>query len=79
MVPGTLFPKPLQQALQVQKVGATQAAVAALPHHPPSDIVTLQHNDPIIKEVLVFWRCKQPPNKKERKNASHLALVLLQQ
>lgn len=79
MVRGTLLPKPLQQALQVQKVGATQAAVAALPHHPPSDIVTLQYNDPVIKEVLVFWRRKQHPNKEERKNASHLALVLLRQ
>lgn len=79
MVHGTLLPKLLQQALQVQKVGATQAAVAALPHHPPSDIITLQHNDPVIKEVLVFWRRKQYPNKEERKNASHLALVWLRQ
>lgn len=32
MVRGTLLPKPLQQALQVDKVEATQATVEALPH-----------------------------------------------
>lgn len=42
MVRGTLLPQPLQQALQVHKVEATQAAVAALPHHPPSDLATLR-------------------------------------
>jgi hypothetical protein len=41
MVRGTLLPKPLQQALQVDMIDATQATVAALPHHPPSDIAAL--------------------------------------
>lgn len=63
MVRGTSLPKPSQQALQGDKVDATQAAVAALPHHPPSDIATLQHTDPVIQEALVFWTCKQRPNK----------------
>lgn len=39
-----------------------------LPHYLPSDIVTLQHTDPVIKEVLIFWRHKQHPNKEQRKN-----------
>ena len=79
MVRGTVLPQPLQQALQVDKVTAIQATVAALPHHPPSDIATLQHTDPVIQEALVFWARKQRPSKDERKQLSHSALVLLQQ
>lgn len=58
MVHGRLLPKPLQQTLQVDKVDATQATVAALPHQPPSDIATLQHTNPVIQEVSVFWTSK---------------------
>ena len=79
MVRGTLLPKPLQQALQVDMIDATQATVAALPHHPPSDIAALQSADPVIQEVLAFWTRKQRPNKEERRSVSQSALVLLRQ
>ncbi len=79
MVCGTLLPEPLQQVLQVDKIKATQVTVAALPHHPPSDIATLQQDDPVIQEILVFWTRKQRPNQDERKRMSKSALVLLQQ
>lgn len=79
MVQGTLLPEPLQQALQLEKVEATQAVVAALPHHPPSDIRSLQQTDPVTHEVLTFWRQKCGPNQEERRRLSHLALVLLRQ
>ncbi|XP_041853008.1 uncharacterized protein LOC121647552 [Melanotaenia boesemani] len=78
LVGGTSLPEPLQQVLRADEA-AIQAAVAALPHHPPSDVVTLQLADPVIQEVLVFWRRKQRPNKEERKQVSQLALVLLRQ
>lgn len=54
MVPGTFLPEPLLQALQVERAEATQASVAALPHHASSDIYALQQSDPAIQELLVF-------------------------
>ncbi|RCU35030.1 hypothetical protein DVA81_18275, partial [Acinetobacter baumannii] len=39
----------------------------------------LQHTDPVIREVLVFWTRKQLPDREERKHVSQAALVLLRQ
>uniref|UniRef100_A0A3B3SEI7 Gypsy retrotransposon integrase-like protein 1 n=1 Tax=Paramormyrops kingsleyae TaxID=1676925 RepID=A0A3B3SEI7_9TELE len=79
IVPGTLLPGPLRQALQSRQVEGTQAAITVLPRHSPVDICVLQQADPILKEVLVFWRRKQRPNFEERKQLSRLVLVVLRQ
>lgn len=78
MFSGTLLPEHLQQALQVDQA-ATQATVAALSQHPPSDLVMLQQMDPVIQEILGFWKQKQHPNKEEREHMCQLSLVLLRQ
>lgn len=79
MVPGTSLPEPLQQVLQVGRAEATQASVAALPHHLPSDIHALQQADPAIQELLVFWRRDQRPTQEERKQVSPSGLMLVKQ
>lgn len=53
MLPGTSLPEPLQQALQVQRSKATQAAIVALPRNAPSGLCTLQQADPVIREVML--------------------------
>lgn len=79
MIPGTSLPKSLQEALQVHMSEVSQAAVMALPPHTPSDICALQQADPVIREVLAFWRLKQHPSYEERKRLSRPALSLLRQ
>ncbi|KAK9515992.1 hypothetical protein VZT92_026587 [Zoarces viviparus] len=79
MVPGTLLPEPLQRALQLGKIEATQAAVTVLPNRTLSDICSLQQADPVIQAVSWFWRRKQRPNHEELKQLSPPALVLLRQ
>ena len=46
MFPGTSVPEPLRQVLQRETTPANQAAIAALPHHAPSDLQALQQADP---------------------------------
>lgn len=79
MLPGTVLPEPLQQALQTQRAEASQAAVIALPNHTLADICVLQEADPIMQEILPFWRQKQRPTREERERLSPPALVLLRQ
>lgn len=79
LVPGTMLPRPLQQALQSATGEVTQASIAVLPGHMPTDIVALQQADPTIREVLVFWRRKRRPTYEERKRASQPVLTLLRQ
>lgn len=79
MAPGTSIPEPLRQVLKCEKVPASQAAVAALPHHAPSDLQALQRADPVLQEVLAFWGQKQRPNPQERKRLSPPALAILRQ
>lgn len=77
MLPGTSLPEPLQQVLQGPE--ASQAAVMALPHLTTSDLGALQQADPVMQEVLVFWRREQHPDFEERQRTSRPALVLLRQ
>ena len=60
-------------------VTATQAAVVALTHHVPSDFSALQQADPVLQEILVFWRRQQRPDFQERRQLSCPALALLRQ
>lgn len=79
LVPGTVLPKPLQQALQSAVGEGTQAAITVLPGHAPTDIAALQQTDPTIREVLMFWRRKRRPSYEERRRASQSTLALLRQ
>lgn len=53
--------------------------MVALPHQAPSDICAPQRADPVIQELLVFWRWKQRPNQEERKQVSRAGLTLVKQ
>lgn len=79
MLPGTVMPKLLQQALRLGKAEATQAAIAALPQHTPSELRLSQQADPVIQELLPFWRKEQCPSQEERAQLSPSTLALLQQ
>lgn len=79
VVPGTSLPPPLRQALQARGPEACLAAVQALPPHLPADIGALQQADPVILEVLAFWRQQRYPNWAERRQLSQPALALLKQ
>lgn len=79
-LPGTSVPAPFQQAAPpVSVVPVTQSMVSALPFHSLSDIRSLQESDPLLKEVLVFWRRQVWPTPDERRHRSKQALTLLQQ
>uniref|UniRef100_A0A667ZAE4 Gypsy retrotransposon integrase-like protein 1 n=1 Tax=Myripristis murdjan TaxID=586833 RepID=A0A667ZAE4_9TELE len=79
MLPGTAMPKPLQQALRLRKVEATQAAIVAMPQHTSTEICALQQADPVIQELLEFWGRKQRPSREKRERLSRSALALLRQ
>uniref|UniRef100_A0A665U756 Gypsy retrotransposon integrase-like protein 1 n=1 Tax=Echeneis naucrates TaxID=173247 RepID=A0A665U756_ECHNA len=79
MLPGTAVPEPLQQALGLTKVSAGQAAIVALPQHTSPEICALQQADPVIQELLTFWKLKQRPSQEERAQLSQSALTLLRQ
>lgn len=77
MLPGTLLPTPLQQVLGKKRPEVTRAAITAFPQYTLPDLCALQQNDPVLQEILVFWRQKRRPTNEERKNLSQPALVLL--
>uniref|UniRef100_A0A8P4FZU9 ribonuclease H n=2 Tax=Dicentrarchus labrax TaxID=13489 RepID=A0A8P4FZU9_DICLA len=79
MLPGTVMPNSLQQALGLGKAEATQAATAALPQHTCSELHLAQQSDPVIQELLPFWRENHRPSCEERARLSQPTLVLLRQ
>uniref|UniRef100_A0A8P4KLL6 Gypsy retrotransposon integrase-like protein 1 n=1 Tax=Dicentrarchus labrax TaxID=13489 RepID=A0A8P4KLL6_DICLA len=79
MLSGTAMPNSLQQALGLGKAEATQAATAALPQHTCSELHLAQQSDPVIQELLPFWRENQRPSGEERARLSQPTLVLLRQ
>lgn len=77
---GTSVPALLQQAAPpFLAAPVTQSMVSALPFHSLSDIRLLQKSDPLLKEVLVFWRRQVRPTPDERRHVSKPALALLRQ
>lgn len=79
-LPGTAVPAALQQAAQpVAVTPVTQSVISALPSHTPSDIHLLQQSDPLLQEVLVFWKQQVQPTLREKRNLSKPALALLRQ
>ena len=80
LVPGTALPTEFQRAgLQQQVPLATQATMIALPGHSLSDLQTLQTADPVIQEILGYWRQGTRPGLMERKQLSTPAVALLGQ
>lgn len=79
MLPGTSLPKPLQQALNMEKTVVNQATVMVLPQKTSSDICALQHADPVIQEVRRYWDQGRRPSYEERQQLSSPGLILLRQ
>uniref|UniRef100_A0A1A8HG02 Gypsy retrotransposon integrase-like protein 1 n=1 Tax=Nothobranchius korthausae TaxID=1143690 RepID=A0A1A8HG02_9TELE len=79
MLPGTSLPEPLKQVLQGQRPEATQAVMTTFPERTPLEMGVIQKNDPVIKDVLGFWRKGRRPNKEESEKLSQPALTLLRQ
>src|SRR4029434_9196775 len=51
--------------------------MAVFPGHSPSDIRSMQETDPLLKEVLLFWRRQAPPTAEERRRVPKPALGFL--
>lgn len=73
----TPLPKPLGQALQARKTQITQAAVIVLPQHAPADMSDLQQANPVIQEVVTFWKQNQRPIQEEWRLLSQPSQMLL--
>ena len=79
-LPGTSVPVSLQQAAPYSSMTpATQAVVSALPCCPLSDIRSLQETDPLLKDVLGFWRRQTLPTPAERRQIPRASLTRLRQ
>uniref|UniRef100_A0A674PMZ3 Gypsy retrotransposon integrase-like protein 1 n=1 Tax=Takifugu rubripes TaxID=31033 RepID=A0A674PMZ3_TAKRU len=77
---GTSVPCSLQPNIQPgPMVGALQSLISILPSHSPADLHLMQEEDPVLKEVLVFWRRGSLPTSAERRQLSQPAIVLLRQ
>ncbi|KAL0153780.1 hypothetical protein M9458_050896, partial [Cirrhinus mrigala] len=78
LCPGVAVPVVLQQAAQVELVAQVNQ-VSSFPCSSVSDMGAQQIVDPVIGELLVFWRRKSPPTPEERKKLSKLAIILFRQ
>lgn len=76
--PGVAVPVVLQQVAPSGLVTKVNQVIA-FPCPSVSDMGARQVADPIIAEVLVFWRRKLLPTLEERKKLSRLAVILLRQ
>ncbi|XP_056314361.1 retrovirus-related Pol polyprotein from transposon 412 [Danio aesculapii] len=76
--PGVAVPVVLQQTAPDGLVTQVNQ-VTAFPCPSGSDMGARQVADPVIGEVLVFWRRKLLPTSEERKKLSRLAVILLRQ
>lgn len=80
LLPGTAVPRAVQQGAGTQvAVQATQAVITALPSYTTAELSSLQQADPVINEILPFWKRKVFPRAEERKRLSRLGLILLRQ
>ena len=79
-LPGTLVPSGIQHHPRHDPaVVAHQSLVSVLPSHSASDLHSLQENDPLLEEVLCFWRRGSLPTSLERRQLSKPAIALLRQ
>ena len=80
LAPGTAVPKVLQEASgPVSGVTLTQSIVSVLPGHSTVDIGSLQEADPLLKEVLSFWKRQIQPSAAERRQLSRAVMAVLRQ
>ncbi|KAG1930572.1 interleukin-1 receptor accessory protein-like 1-A [Pimephales promelas] len=75
---GTSVPVLLQRAAQSRQVAQVNQ-ITLFPCYSGRDMSVQQKADPIIQELLVFWKQGSPPSSEERKALSRLAVVLLRQ
>ncbi len=77
---GTAVPALLQQAEEARSVvEVQQSVITALPGSSGVEVGLLQTGDPVISEILPFWRRKARPGMEERQRMSGEALKLLRQ
>lgn len=77
---GTTIPPVLRKAMGMDAVVATtQCTMSIFPGHSPVEIASLQTADPVISEVLGFWKYGRYPGPEERRKLSRHGLVLLRQ
>ncbi|KAL0194922.1 hypothetical protein M9458_008494, partial [Cirrhinus mrigala] len=76
VLPGTALPTIVRQAGEMGM--GSQAGVTVLPGL-AVDMQSLQDEDPVIGEVLRFWRRGVPPNSEERRQLSKAVVTLLRQ
>ncbi|KAL0198302.1 hypothetical protein M9458_006842, partial [Cirrhinus mrigala] len=79
LLPATVVPASLQQAVGVEQHWATQAVLKVFPSHSAADLRALQESDPEIGRVLCFWRRKSFPCGDERRSLSKGSLTVLHQ
>ncbi len=80
LMPGTLVPASLQQALEVNPAAEVQQSmIVTVPGYSLADLGSLQAVDPVISEFLPFWRRKARPGREERQQMSPSALSLFRQ
>lgn len=75
----TPLPQQLQQVLQGVQTWATQSVVTVFPNHAPANLHALQRADPVIQEILTYWKHQRQPTRVERRALSQPALILLSQ
>ena len=80
LLPGTSVPKVLQEVSRpAPGATVTQSIVSALPGQSTVDIGSLQEADPLLKEVLSFWRRQTRPSAAERRQLSPSVMAVLRQ
>lgn len=79
VLPCTSVPVTIQSASRCDQVSATQAVVSVFPRFHSPDIGTLQEADPLLKDILSFWRRQTRPSPEEKRQLPQLTLALLKQ
>lgn len=79
VLPGTIVPVQLEQAVGQRLVIAHQSEMSVLPAHSMDNLAELQQSDPVIGAFLHFWRHKRRPDHMERQVLSKFVLELLRQ
>lgn len=77
-LPGTLVPISIQQApCPDSMVPATKSVVSVLSSCTLSNISSLQESDPLLHDVLVFWRRQVQSSPEEKRQVPRAVLALL--
>lgn len=79
ILPGTLLPAQLEQAIGQTSVAACQLEISVLPTYSGNDLARLQQDDPVIREFLYFWQHQRRPDHMEQQALSKPVLELVRQ